>query len=208
MGIIRRNFTYLNCDTFLKLYKGLVRPQLEYSIPVWSPSLKKHIKSIESVQRRATSCIRELHNLDYEERLRKLKLPTLVYRRLRGDMIEAFKITSNHYDINVQNLLPLHHSIVKEHSLRGNQKKFFKKRCNLDLRKHFFTQRILPFWNSLPNIVVMAPSVKAFERRLDKHWSDQDITYNFESILNTKQRSGRRMEDMHLEDPDNDPFVH
>ena len=36
--------------------------------------------------------------LSYEERLTKLKLPSLSYRRLQGDMIEAFKIAHNIYD--------------------------------------------------------------------------------------------------------------
>ena len=38
-------------------------------------------------------------------------------------------------------------------------------------------------WNSLPSAIVEAPSVKAFERRLDKYWKDQDVLYNFESAL-------------------------
>jgi hypothetical protein len=35
-----------------------------------------------------------MKDLTYEERLRKLKLPSLRYRRLRGDMIETFKIVT------------------------------------------------------------------------------------------------------------------
>ena len=54
MGLIRRTFTYLDIDTFNKLYKSLVRPHLEYANPVWSPSLKKNIIALENVQKRAT----------------------------------------------------------------------------------------------------------------------------------------------------------
>jgi plasmid maintenance system killer protein len=52
----------------------------------------KHIDMIENVQKRATKQIPGMKNLSYEERLRKLELPTLSYRRLRGDMIEVYKI--------------------------------------------------------------------------------------------------------------------
>jgi hypothetical protein len=50
------------------------------------------------VQKRATKQIPGMKNLPYEERLRKLELPTLSYRRLRGDMIEGYKIIQGHYD--------------------------------------------------------------------------------------------------------------
>ena len=49
----------------------------------------KHIESIEGVQRRTTKMIPVKH-LSYPERLKKLKLPTMAYRRARGDMIEVF----------------------------------------------------------------------------------------------------------------------
>ena len=49
------------------------------------------IDAVESVQRRATRILPELRGLDYEARLRSLKLPTLTYRRLRGDVINVYK---------------------------------------------------------------------------------------------------------------------
>ena len=54
MGVIRRSFRFLDPQTFLKLYKSRVRPHLEYTVAVWNLHLKKDIKNIESVQRRAT----------------------------------------------------------------------------------------------------------------------------------------------------------
>ena len=54
MGLIRRSFSYLDCEMFKKRYTTLVRPHLEYAQPVWSPHLRKHIKQLENVQIRAT----------------------------------------------------------------------------------------------------------------------------------------------------------
>jgi len=97
VGQIRSSFTYLDRDTFKRLYTALVRPHLEYALAVWSPYLAKHINMIESVQMRATKLVDSMGEMEYEDRLRNLKLPTLKYRRRRGDMIEIFK-RLNAYD--------------------------------------------------------------------------------------------------------------
>ena len=96
LGIIRRSFIYLDADILLPLYKALVRSHFDYAMIIWNPHMVKHIESIEGVQRRATKMIPE--HLSYPERLKKLKLPTMAYRRARGDMIEVFKIVAQIYD--------------------------------------------------------------------------------------------------------------
>ena len=94
MGIIRRTFDHLDHKSFSLLYKSLVRPHLEVSNSAWVPHLKKDIELIESVQRRATRQLPGFNLFEYEERLQLLGLPTLTFRRIRGDMIETFKILS------------------------------------------------------------------------------------------------------------------
>ncbi len=80
LGIIRRSFKYIDRETMLTLYKTLVRPHLEYGNTIWCPKLKRVIKSLEAVQRRAMRMVPELAHLPYEARLQQLKLPSLVYR--------------------------------------------------------------------------------------------------------------------------------
>ena len=57
MRLIRRTFSFLDIETFKKLYTSFVRPHLEYAQPVWSPHLRKHIKMVENVQIRATKLV-------------------------------------------------------------------------------------------------------------------------------------------------------
>ena len=84
---------------FIPLYKCLIKSLFNHAVTVWDPHIFKLIDDIESVQR-ATVLNPEIKNLSYPERLQKLGLPTLAYRRARGEMIEVFKIISNIYDDN------------------------------------------------------------------------------------------------------------
>jgi len=57
LGIIKRNFIYMNHTSFLLLYKSMVHPHLEYANSVWCPYQKRNITEIEKVQKRATKLI-------------------------------------------------------------------------------------------------------------------------------------------------------
>src|SRR6218665_245193 len=93
LGMIRRTIVTRDKDTILRLYKSLVRPQLEYCIQVWSPYLKQDMEKLEKVQRRDTKIIQDYKYLSYEERLIRCGLTTLEKMRSIGDLIEAYKIT-------------------------------------------------------------------------------------------------------------------
>ena len=188
MGIIRRTFKHLDICTFTKLYKSLVRPHLEYAVQVWHPHLKKDIRRVESVQRRATKQINNIKEKDYKDRLMELKLPTLLYRRIRGDMIEVFKILNGKYDKDTSNILPLLKDSQYRHSTRKNNMRLLKRPCRLDLRRASFTNRVVECWNSLPQHVISAQTVFAFESRLDKFWSKLVCKYDFDSALASERQ--------------------
>ena len=122
-----------------------------------------------------------LSNLSYEDRLRKLKLPTLSYRRLRGDMIECYKLLNNKYYFNEEDILRLNHGS----STRGNSMKLCKFRARLDIRKYSFSNRVVNIWNSLPDCVITAGTIFTFESRLDRYWKNQELVYNYNAILQT-----------------------
>ena len=182
-GIIRRTFHYLDKDMFLNLYKALVRPHIEYANQVWSPRLKKHRESIENVQRRATKMIPGMKELSYIERLKKLELPTLAYRRLRGDLIEIFKIMTGKYDEVVSKDLL---EVAKIGNTRGHKFKLFTPHCNTNVRKLSFPYRCIGNWNTLPPYVINATTLPSFERRLDRFLKHKQVYYDFEADINDK----------------------
>jgi ribonuclease P/MRP protein subunit RPP40 len=174
-GVIRRSFTHLPPKTFSQLFRALVRPHLEYAHAVWQPYTRMHIDAIERVQRRATKRVQGLQDQEYPERLRRLGLPTLAFRRLRGDMIEVYKMLHNIYDQSVGKEII---RIAEDLRTRGHSLKLQKPRARKNVRQHFFGLRVINPWNALPDTVVTAPSVHAFENRLDKHWARHPLRYD------------------------------
>lgn len=180
MGLIRRAFSALDISMFRCLFKSMVRPHLEYAQSIWSPYKRKDIRMVENVLRRASKMLPGLKNLSYSERLRHLEIPTMAYRRHRGDMIEVFKILKGGYDEDVNIHLERQVGMT-----RGNILKLKKIRTRTQRRQMFFTSRVVDAWNSLPNSVIEAENVMTFEKRLDQFWANQPIKFDFEEKLIT-----------------------
>jgi hypothetical protein len=79
---IRNSFRHFDADLVRLLYVSLVRPHLEFVIPVWNK--KKDIEKLENIQHRATRLAPKLRKKGYEYRLEKLRFTTLETRRKRG----------------------------------------------------------------------------------------------------------------------------
>jgi hypothetical protein len=190
-GALRRAFRYLDKKLFIPLYKTMVRTQLDYASSVWAPYKKKHIDMIENVQKRATKQIPGMKNLSYEERLRKLELPTLSYRRLRGDMIEVYKIIQGHYDPEASTIIKLMNDTEQRFSTRTNSKKVVYNRANTNIRKNSFSIRIAKYWNKLPE------NINSFKNRLDKHWKDEELYYaNYKADISGSRVTYREIEEI------------
>jgi len=107
--------------------------------------------------------IRGLEYLSYEDRLRELVLFSLEKRRLRGDLTAAFQYLKGAYRKDGEGLF----TGVCSDRTRWNGSKLKKGRFRLNIRKKFFTMRVVEHWNRLPREAVAAPSVEVFKARLD-----------------------------------------
>ena len=168
LGLIKRNFSFIDKNVFNTLYKSLIRPHLEYAQEVWQPYLKRQSKLIESVQRRATKLIPEIKHLTYEKRLSYLELPTLKYRRLRGDMILTYNIFESGDQEIIKKLLHPR-TCMESAQTRGNGRKLMKEHCRLNVRRYSYSQRIVNIWNSLPRNIVYAENTNRFKGLFDVH---------------------------------------
>jgi hypothetical protein len=169
-NLILKCFYSKDTKVLARAFEVYVRPILEYASCIWSPYLIKDIKLVESVQKRFTKRIPKLRHLSYAERLKQLGFETLELRRLHCDLIYTYKILFGHLSIQPNLFCNSLCSVT-----RGHPHKMFVSRCNSDVRKNFFSNRIILPWNELRLNADNLRSLNSFKSFID--------TCNFDKYL-------------------------
>ena len=175
-GLIRRSFVHLDKNMLITLYKSLIRPHLEYANVIWHPMYKVQLVALEKVQRRATKLLPDIRNMSYKERLVELKLPSIKFRQIRGDLIQTYKIIHNIDNINCSDFF----SFYNYNSTRGSSTKFqlFPETAQSNSRKNFLPCRINTYWNSLVESTRTAKNMIDFKKGVDSNLSE--IIYDYD----------------------------
>ena len=142
-------------------YLSHIRPLLTFASPIWNIGYVGDMRKLESVQRRWTKEIAGLTNLDYSSRLHSLQLFSMKGRLLRDDLVLCWKIL--HLKTHVRPHEIFQFSPVPT---RGHRLKIFKPQINSELRKRFFSYRIIAEWNSLPADAIEATTITEFKSRI------------------------------------------
>lgn len=169
LGQMSRAVTYRDRITWVGLYKQYVRPHLEYCAPAWSPWTEQDKSVLESVQERAIRMVSGLSGSTYEEKIAELNIQSLEDRRIRGDLIQTWKI------IHLEGFKCSQFFTLVRDTHPANGTRFYsdplnilQQRSNLELRKNFFSLRVVEHWNNLPTTIKNASSVNSFKNLYDK----------------------------------------
>lgn len=166
---ILRTFTYRSKDVLPKIFAQYVRPHLEFAAPVWSPWLRTDIDKMEAVQRRMVAAVTGLKGRDYYERLEELEITTLEDRRKTLDLLQAFKILSGRDDVEwrdwFEKLPEPEHRLHRTRATEGGQQ-LKRGQPRLEIRRNFFSQRIVEKWNSLPSSARQCMTMAQFRQEL------------------------------------------
>ena len=171
LGFIRRtiNGNKILSPTLRSLYVTLVRSHLDYASEIWSPKSVTMIKRIEGVQRRATKLM--LPNLNYNERLKRLDLLPLVYRREVKDLSTFYKLKSGNFNCSFNSYF----QFCSDERLRSHASN--KLKINRVKTEHFkgtFFNRIPYLWNNLPDALRTTNcSVFSFKRLCTIFYKDR-----------------------------------
>ena len=176
LGQIRRAFHYRKKEMIIPLYKTFVRPRLESSVAAWSPWYVTDMKAMEKVQERMVKMLSNVRGT-YEERLTATGLTTLEERRTRGDLIETFKTLKGFNKVEKEEWFkevghearPTRaNTIITGGGEKRKELILQQERARLDVRKHFFTVRVVKKWNELPEEVKNQTSINGFKNSYDR----------------------------------------
>ena len=177
MGQLLRGVGYRDKKHYVDLYKTYVRPQMEYCSSAWSPWGVGDTELLEAVQRRAVKQVTNLSSRTYEDQLREIGLDSLVERRKRGDLIQAYKVFSG--KDNVDPSIWFKRSIPADQPLEdrvGAATRRQRGLWNVDtpiwdgqIRQNFWSVRVCDPWNDLPDSIKMSETTNSFKNALDKH---------------------------------------
>ena len=179
-GWVLRTFSTRERDPMMIMWNSQVRSILDYCSPLWSPCPKDlgNIDLLEQTQRTFTRNINGMDNLNYAQRLRKLKLYSVQRRHERYKIIYTYKIK--------EGIVP---NISHTHGLQFKPNKRHGTICKIPsfplynnkavgARNRSFALTASSLWNSLPKAIrdIRGVSVETFKRKLDtvlKHYPDE-----------------------------------
>ena len=177
LGQIQRSFHFRKKEDLIPLYITFVRSKLEYANAVWNPWQEGDIRILEKVQERFVRMLSDVRGKTYDEKLLDAGLTTLRERRIRGDMIETYKIMNGFNRVDKNNWFTITQesaratrrtASVTENGVVRKSHILELENPRLEIRKNFFNVRVVNDWNKIPEEVKTQKSVNGFKGAYDR----------------------------------------
>ena len=166
---ILRTFSYRDRTVLPCLYKLYVRPHMEFAVQAWRPWQRGDIDPLENVQRKMVSAISGLEGRTYEDRLAEVNMVTVEDRYQQLDMIQAYKILRGIDSVDKTHWFQQRAEVANQRTRAATGGPGITgQRSRLELRRNFFSKRVVDPWNRLSVETKLAKTVREFKSRL-KH---------------------------------------
>ncbi len=175
LGQITRAFQYRDRHVFVRLYKQYVMPHLEFAVQAWAPWTACDKEILEKVQKRAVAMVAGLSGKTYEERLQELGMLSLEERRHQADMAQTYKIVTGQDNVQARHWFDFVNSEDRVTRLTADPLNMIAKQSKLELRRNFFSQRVVTYWNNVPPALKRAKNVQIFKKGYRSFRSEQGI---------------------------------
>jgi hypothetical protein len=166
---LSRSFHFRDRHVFVRLYKQYVRPHLEFATAAWSPWTAADKESLEKVQKRAVRMVSGLKSDNYEERLRELGMATLEERRHQIDMQQTHKILHGVDRVKKETWFTMAGDGQRMTRQATNPWNIRPQPARLDIRKNFFSNRVISGWNAIPQAIQEKQKPRDFKMAYKKH---------------------------------------
>jgi len=173
LGQITRAFHYRDRHVFMRLYKQYVRPHLEFSTQAWAPWTEADKACLEKVQQRAVRQVSGLASTSYEDRLLELNLPSLEERRHQADMCMVHKILQGRGGLNPETWFEMAGDSARPTRAGADPLNIRVRHGRLDMRRNFFSLRVIEDWNKIPPEVKRLKKSEVFKRTYKQLRADQ-----------------------------------
>ena len=141
-----------------------VRPHTEFLTPAGNPWLQQDQEVLENVQKRAVTMISGLGSNNYQDRLKEIRILSLKDRRIQYDMVQIFKIVHEIDRVDRRVWFEFVEDRGKRVTwLSVDPLNIKSKLSNSELRRRFFSNRVVQQWNDLPKEIKNAKSVCSFK---------------------------------------------
>ena len=168
LGQLSRAFHFRDRHIFVRLYKQYVLPHLEFAAAAWSPWTEADRETLEKVQMKAIKMVSGLNGRTYEERLAELGMVSLTERRHQTDISQVYRIIHGQDKVEPDQWFKFVNNVGAVTRRTADPLNLVQSRSRLELRRNFFSQRVVESWNMLPPELKRARNVQTFKRDLKR----------------------------------------
>ena len=174
LAALRKIRKFTSPENLVKVYKSVIEPYFDYCSIVWDTLSIELTDKLQRLQNRAARIITgATYNVRSKNVLEKLEWLPLKERRVEQKAIMMYKIVNNLAPKYMVQMFENNHG-SNYYNLRNSKYDFQLPKCKTEYYGKSFAFSGAKVWNSLPNSLRDAQSLKSFKKQLRKHLHQHD----------------------------------